>query len=68
MDRRWLLLAILGLTGCAGRNALPPLMGGNPGDPTKQSTATSLLGAKASRSIEPRSRPLNFDLIPELHQ
>jgi len=68
MDRRWLLLAILGLAGCAGRNALPPLMGGNSGDSNSQSTAASLLGTKASRSIEPRSRPLNFDLIPELHQ
>lgn len=66
MDRRWLLLSLVALMGCAGPSSLRAGVGASL---AKKSAESPLFReATSSKTIEPRNRPLTFDLIPELHQ
>ena len=67
MNRRWLMLSLFCVTGCAHLQDAGNL-GQNGGGATNTSINQRLLGGTSKKAIEPRTRPLNFDLIPELHQ
>jgi len=65
MYRRWLALLLFCVTGFSHLQytGTMPQNRERPKSPVRESFMQN-----ASRPIEPQSRPLSFDLIPQLHQ